>query len=56
LVAQIPLPPDEASWRSATACWAAGDLPAYAEAATAMYRLPSEPAAAVLAWWHPQRE
>ncbi len=51
LALAVPLPTDAAAWQTATAHLAAGDLAHYADAATAMYALPPDSAAAIRAWW-----
>jgi hypothetical protein len=51
LLLEVPLPVDAAAWAEATALLARGDLSGFGRAATRMYGLPAEEAAAVEAWW-----
>jgi hypothetical protein len=55
LVQSVPLPPDERRWQLAADALAAGDLAAFATAATEMHRLAPDVAARVLTWWHDTR-
>lgn len=54
LLEALPLPTDRRAWDEAVAALAAGDLDGYAEAATAMHRLPRDAARAVVDWWRPR--
>ena len=56
LALAAPLPVDTAAWGEATAALAAGDVDAYADAATAMYRLAPEAASEVVRWWRSASE
>lgn len=47
-VASIPLPSDLDAWAEATSAFVAGDIAAFAAAATAAYGLPEDP---VVDWW-----
>jgi hypothetical protein len=51
LALAVPLPGARALWQEAATSLAAGDLAAYAAAATAMYGLPPVVARLVTAWW-----
>jgi hypothetical protein len=47
LLRDVPLPLDATLWQQSAAALSIGDLPAYAESATAMYRAAPE----VTRWW-----
>jgi hypothetical protein len=51
LLAAVPLPSDGEAWAAATETLHSGDLLAYAEAATEMFRLPAPDQARIMAWW-----
>jgi hypothetical protein len=51
LALAVPLPTDAAHWNHAAQHLANGDLDAFASAATSMYALPQDSAAAIRAWW-----
>jgi hypothetical protein len=55
LLAEVPLPVDDAAWADASALLAAGELDAFGATATAMYGLPDEEAVAVERWWAARR-
>jgi hypothetical protein len=54
LLEALPLPLDAEAWTEAAEALLAGDLEAFAEAATAMYRLDRATAREVLGWWRPR--
>lgn len=54
LLEALPLPSNPRAWDEAAAALAAGDLDAYATAATAMYGLSRTAAREVLEWWRPR--
>lgn len=54
LLEALPLPVNGRAWAVAAAALAAGDLPAYTDAATAMYGLAPTTAREVVTWWLPR--